>query len=211
MDQALAAPDLAVLNKKLDLLTTKVQFLAEEAELISRIRESRAELANDVLPIMNDVYRMTTEQLEEIQDYVDLDDLLRLVKRVMRNGRNLEAMFDRLESLMDLAQTVGPLTDSAFQKVTDLLQTAEEKDYFAFAKDAAQLVASVVASLDEPVKISTRGLLHELRDPDVRRGLALTLRVLGVIGAQAGTMRHPSWAEPSVSPETPAHPASPNT
>jgi uncharacterized protein YjgD (DUF1641 family) len=40
--------------------------------------------------------------------------------------------------------------------------------------------------IEKPVDISYSGLLRQMRDPEVRRGLALTMRVLHVIGAQAG-------------------------
>lgn len=39
--------------------------------------------------------------------------------------------------------------------------------------------------IEKPVDISTLGLLKQIRDPAVRRGLALTMRVLHVVGAQA--------------------------
>jgi len=38
--------------------------------------------------------------------------------------------------------------------------------------------------IDKPIDISYSGLLSQMRDPAVRRGLALTMRVLHVIGAQ---------------------------
>ena len=66
---------------------------------------------HDVMPIVNEAFRLTAEELEEVQEYVDLGDLLRLLKRLLRNGRNIEKMLDQLESMMDLVQTVGPLTD----------------------------------------------------------------------------------------------------
>lgn len=40
--------------------------------------------------------------------------------------------------------------------------------------------------IDKPVDISYTGLMRQMRDPEVRRGLALTMRVLHVVGAQAG-------------------------
>ncbi len=141
MDQALAD-----LNAKLDALTTQVAYLTEQAQAAERGRQERAELMHDVMPIVNDAFRLTTEQLEEVQEYVDLGDLLRLLKRLLRNGRNIEKMLDQLESLMDLAQTVGPLTDSAFEKATDLLQTAEHKGYFAFARGGMQIADNIVTS-----------------------------------------------------------------
>ncbi len=224
MDQAL--PMVMELNQKIDLLTTQVQFLTEQAQRGERERQERAELMHDVMPIVNDAFRLTVEQLEEVQEYVELDDLLRLFKRLLRNGRNIEKMLDQLESVMDLAQTVGPLTDSAFEKATDLLQTAEHKGYFGFARGGMQIMDNVVTSFDEddvkklgdnvvlilnvvkdmtqpeimslvrnivsgvedevakPVNTSLPALLGQMRDPNVRRGLALTMRVLRVVGAQ---------------------------
>ena len=84
MDQALLA-----LNEKLDRLTNQVAYLTEQTQRAERERESRTELMRDLTPIVNDVYRLTVEQLEEVEQYVSLDDLLRLVKRFARNGRNI--------------------------------------------------------------------------------------------------------------------------
>ena len=42
------------------------------------------------------------------------------------------------------------------------------------------------SEIDKPVDISYLGLMRMMRDPEVRRGLALTMRVLHVVGAQAG-------------------------
>jgi negative regulator of replication initiation len=205
MDQSIVE-----LNQKLDLLTAQVQYLAEQAHLAERQRQDRAELMRDLTPVVNDVFRITTEQLEEVQEYVDLNDLLRLLKRLLRNGRNFEAMLDQLESFMDLLQTVGPLTDSAFSQAVEQLAIAERKGYFVFAKGGLRIVDNIVLILQTiksmtqpeimnfvkntvavveqetqaPVDISYGALLGQMRDPNVRRGLALTMRVLHTIGTQ---------------------------
>lgn len=221
-DQALVA-----LNEKLDALSRQVAYLTEQAQRAERERQAREELMRDLTPIVNDGFRLATEQLEEIQEYIDLGDLLRILKRLLRNGRNLEAMLDQLESLMDLAQTVGPLTNAAFEKATDLLHNAEQRGYFAFAAGGARIVDNIVTSFTEddvrrlgdnivlilntvkdmtqpeilslvrtiisqteaevtrPVDVSLLALLGQMRDPNVRRGLALTMRVLRVVGEQA--------------------------
>lgn len=216
------------LNQKLDLLTAQVQFLTEQAQRAERERQERAELMHDVMPIVNDAVRLTTEQLEEVQEYMDLSDLLRILKRLLRNGRHIETLLDQLESVMDLAQTVGPITNQALEKATDLLQAAEHKGYFAFARGGLEIADTVVTSFTEadmqrlgdsvapmlslvkdvarpevmglmrdivsdaevevarPVpNTSLLALLGQMRDPDVRRGLVLMLRLLRVIGARA--------------------------
>lgn len=224
MDQALLE-----LNEKLDRLTNQVAFLTEQAQRAEQERAARAELLRDLTPIANDVYRLAVEQLEEVEQYVSLDDLLRLVKRLARNGRNIEKMLDQLESVMDLAETVVPLSDAAFGRAVAELATMERKGYFTFARGGWRILDNIVTSFGEDdvqqlgnnivlilqtikemtqpevmnfarnmvsaienegaaeVSISYRSLFGQMRDPNVRRGLALTMRVLRSLGQQTSS------------------------
>jgi uncharacterized protein YjgD (DUF1641 family) len=221
MEQALAE-----LNQKIDALTAQVAYLAEQAQFAERQREERSELMRDLTPIADQAYHMAIEQLEEVQEYVDLGDLLRLLKRLARNGRNVETLLDQFESVMDLTQTIGPLTDEAFGKAVATLADMEHKGYFTFARGGKRIADNIVTSftaddvdrlgdnivlilntikdmtqpeimnfvrstllvaereVEKPVDISYPGLLRQMRDPAVRRGLALTMRVMHVIGAE---------------------------
>ncbi len=226
-------PTLQDLNQKMDLLTAQVSYLSEQAHIAERQRNDRAELMRDVTPLANQAFELAVVQLEEVQEYIDLNDLLRLFKRLLRNGRNLEKMLDQLESLADLLDTVGPLADDAFGNLVDLLSGLEAKGYFSFARGSAHVMDQLVASfnaadlqhlgdslpglttlvkeavqpgaidfarhtidqakvdLSKPVDSSYTGLLRQMRNPDVRRGLVLTLRLLQVIGAQAASQAQP--------------------
>ena len=214
------------LNQKIDLLASQVAYLTEQAQIAERQRQDRAELMHDLTPIANQAVQMTIEQLEEVQEYIDLNDLLRLMKRLMRNGRNFDQLLNQLEAVKDLLDTVGPLSDEAFYKIVNTLAQMEEKGYFAFARSSQRILENVVTSFTEddvdrlgdnvvlilntvkdmtqpeilnfvrntlmvaerevekPVDISYRGLIRQMQDPSVRRGLALTMRVLHVIGSQ---------------------------
>ncbi len=230
MDQTIileaAGPTLAELNGKLDLLTAQVQFLTDQAQLAERQRQERAELTGDLMRVGDEAFALAVEQFEEVQEYVDLADLLRLLKRLLRNGPTFERLLDQLESVAGLVETVVPLGDEAFARAVDVLQAAEHKGYFAFARGGMQLADNVVTSFTEddvrrlgdnvvlilntvkdmtqpeimslvrtivaqseveiakPVNTSLPALLGQMRDPDVRRGLALTMRILKVVGAQ---------------------------
>ncbi len=220
-------PAIADLSAKIDLLADQVAYLAEQARVQERRRQDRQELMDDLMPIANDAFRLTTEQLEEVQQYVDLGDLLRLLKRLARNGRNFEVMLNQLESMMDLAETLVPLTDSAFARAVDVLDAADRKGYFTFAQGSLRILDNIVTNFSQedvdklgdnvvlilntvkdmtqpeimsfvrntvqdveeqaeaPVDISYRSLLSQLRDPNVRRGMAMTMRVLSTVGSQA--------------------------
>jgi hypothetical protein len=102
------------------------------------------------------------------------------------------------------------------EKLTDQLETAEHRGYFALARGGARAVDHIASSvtpedldcladnavvvlaafkeLCQPVEpATTRSLIKQMRDPDVRRGLAVVMRMLGAIGAEAGT-RGPATA-----------------
>ena len=90
--------ELLELNRKVDALTEQMAFLAEEARQQQRRRQEWDELKNDLTPVASEMYRLTVQQLDEVDQYVQLEDGLRLLKRLMRNTRNLEQMLDQFES-----------------------------------------------------------------------------------------------------------------
>jgi uncharacterized protein YjgD (DUF1641 family) len=217
------------LTQKIDALTAQVAYLNEQAQAAERQRQERAELMHDLTPIANQAFAMSVTQLEEVQEYVDLGDLLRLLKRLVRNGHNFETLLEQMESMMDLAETMTPMGDQAVAKGVEILNQLEQKGYFVFARGGMQIADNIVTSFDEDdvkalgdnivlilqtiksmtqpeimsfvrntvnivdaeknteVDISYRSLMRSIQDPNVRRGLALTMRVLGTIGAQTAT------------------------
>lgn len=213
---------LVELNEKIDRLTDQVAYLADEAYEQRRRRQEWDDLKNDMTPIMGEVYRLSVEQLDEVEQYVQLEDVLLLFKRLMRNTRNLEKLLDQVESFADFGYDIGPLTQDAFLSLMSQLNEMEQKGYFTFlrggmeimdeivtsfsAEDVKQLGENVVLILqtvkemtqpeimqvmrntavvmreDEPYEdVSMFGILRQLNDPAVKRGLAKTLTVLKTV------------------------------
>ncbi|MCA9965171.1 MAG: DUF1641 domain-containing protein [Anaerolineales bacterium] len=213
--------ELLELNRKVDALTEQMAFLAEEARQQQRRRQEWDELKNDLTPVASEMYRLTVQQLDEVDQYVQLEDGLRLLKRLMRNTRNLEQMLDQFESFGLMWQDVNPLTQEAFLTLMGRLDEMERKGYFSFMRggmgimdeivtsfteeDVRQLGENVVLILrtvkemtqpeimtmmqrtavslqEEPVEnVSLMGILRQLNDPAVKRGLSKTLNVLKTV------------------------------
>ena len=110
-------PAVLELNEKLDRLATQLDFLTEEAQRQKRRQQEWDELKNDLIPIGNELFRISVAQLEEIQQHVQLEDMLRLMKRLARNTHNLELMLDQGEGLMELWQDLSPLSRDMFFRV----------------------------------------------------------------------------------------------
>ena len=222
MDQSIVE-----LNQKIDLLASQVAYLTEQARAAERSRQERAELIHDVMPIANDAMRLAGEQLQEVEDYVDLKDLLRVLKKLARATPFIEQMLDQVDGIRDLLELIGPISKGVYNKAEAVLDAADRKGYFTFARGGAQIMDNIVTSFSEeevrqlgdnivlilrtvkemtqpeimtflhntvtgaekeaeaPVDISYRALLSQMRDPNVRRGLGLTMRMLRTVGVQA--------------------------
>ena len=226
---------LAELNSKLDRLTEsvaalgqQVEFLGEKAYEDRRRQREWDELREDLTPVINDVYAVTVEQLEEIQAYVQLEDVAQLAKRLARNTRTFNELLDQVESVNDFVKDFAPLSADMLEQSILMLNEMEQKGYFGFVRQGQYVMDQIVTSFSEDdvrllgdnvvlilntVKALTQpqmmdlvnnltsgfqeveggtdelptslfGLMREMRDPEVRRGLAITMQVLKKISAQ---------------------------
>jgi uncharacterized protein YjgD (DUF1641 family) len=202
--------DLASLHEKIDALTKQVEFLTEQARVSVRRQREVKELLDDLTPVGMDLYRQTVQELDEIDSYVQLEDILAFVKRLMRNTRTFNEYLDRVEGLQELIVDLTPVSRDVFLQMIDLLDGMERKGYLRSARSLLALLDAVASSFSpeeidaisehiggviaaakrmakayesaqrEPGSLpgSTWGLVREMRDPQVRHGMALVLRLL---------------------------------
>ena len=138
--------NISELNEKIDRLTVQVEFLTEQAIESKRRRQGWDELLADVTPLASDVYGLAVRQLAEVDQYVSIEDLGHLAKRLMRNTSNLEKMLDQLESLMDAFAEIQPITGDVVLKVMEALNDFEQRGYFEFAQAGLRVIDNVVTS-----------------------------------------------------------------
>ena len=89
------------LNRNIDRLTAQVTFLAEEALRQKQRQQEWDELLADLVPISKEAFNLVSEQLQEVEQCARLDNVLSLVKRLLRNSCALGQMLEQMESLMD--------------------------------------------------------------------------------------------------------------
>lgn len=229
------------IERKLDFLTANLQLLTEQMTFLTtqavenrRRQQEWDDLSADLKPVVKDMYAITVQQLEEIQAYVQLEDVMRLMKRLARNTRTFEQLLDQMESLSDLVRDVSPLTKDMFNQMVEMLNELELKGYFGFMRQGLYVLDQIVTSFDEDdvrqlgdnvvlilntvkaltqpelmnlannltqgfyeveahpevLSSSTSGLFKQMRDPDVRRGLAITMALLKRISQQYALPTH---------------------
>ena len=215
------------LNQKLDRLTGQMEEMTEFVESQRRRQREWDDLKADLTPVAMDMYQVAVEQLSEVEPYVQLEDLLYLVKRLARNTRNIEQLLDQVESVSDLLQDAGPIVNDAFLTAVQQMDVMERKGYFRLIKEGQYVLDNVVDAFGpqdvhqlgdnvvtilmtikemtqpevmtmaqnlagtmrkteaqpEEVNTSFWSILKQLRDPQTRRGLAVTLEMLKAVGA----------------------------
>jgi uncharacterized protein YjgD (DUF1641 family) len=185
--------DLDQMNQKLDTLL----IFMEEQQIRHRAMD---ELRNDMIPIANQMIKLTIDELAEIGTEFKAEDLLFLLKRLLRNTRLLIKLVDQLEAVMGLADDAGTLGKQVFNTLVEKLDDLEHKGYFQLAGEGMQVMDRFVEELSpEDVQLMGNALLESLKtlrepapekapsllalvgqmnDPEVRIGLSRMLNVM---------------------------------
>ena len=185
--------DLTQMNEKLDTL---IVFMEEQ----QKRQRAMEELRDDMVPIANQLIKLTIDELAEIGTEFRGEDLLFLLKRLLRNTHLLIKMVDQLEAVMGFADEGRLLGKQVFNTMVEKLDELEHKGYFQLAGEGAQVLDRLVEeiepadvqalgdtmvqslkSLREPAPEkapSMLGLLKEMNDPQVRIGLSRMLNVM---------------------------------
>ncbi len=213
-------------DERLDRLDKNVEEIALELRRQRLERDRWQELADELAPVAEEAMDLAITHLES--DGYNMADVARLARAVLRDASVIEAWIGPLRSLAALADEAGPLATPAMASLNARLQQLDERGYFAFARQAAGVLDTVVTSFSEDdVRLlgdnivlilqtikqmtqpevmgllgrtalsiqevelegateppSSLALLRQMRDPEVRRGLARLLETLRAIGAE---------------------------
>ena len=175
----------ADLERKIDVLSEQVAFLTEELREQRLRRQSWDELRADLAPIADEALALVNRELEEVQDFVRPEDLLRLLRTTLRNTSRLEELFGRFESTMDFVDDAGSLTEQAFLKVLTALEAMEQRGYFGFASSGIGVLDRIVTSFTtEDVDqlgdniVLILNTVKDMTQPEVMRMLQRTARAM---------------------------------
>jgi uncharacterized protein YjgD (DUF1641 family) len=221
-------------DERLDQLAGQLAEITGELRRQRQERERWQELADDLAPVAGQAMAMATSHLDASE--YDLVAVARLAQAVARDAALLEALLGPLRAAAALAGEIGPLAAPAADSLIARLQQLDERGYFAFARQSAGILDTIVSSFtEEDVKLlgdnivlilqtvrqmtqpeimhmlhrtaltmaeteceeparapSSLALLRQMRDPQVRRGLARALATLRALGAEPESVANPA-------------------
>jgi uncharacterized protein YjgD (DUF1641 family) len=136
-------------GNELALLHQKIDHLTDQMEAQKKRQEELDELKNDLIPVANHMIKLSIDELAEIGSEFRLEDLLFLIKRLLRDTHLLLEMLDRFESTMELADETQRLGTQVFHEAVVTLDRMEREGYFTFAKGGWKIVERIVKEFSE--------------------------------------------------------------
>jgi len=137
------------MDKDLELLHKKIDFLTEAVTQTQRRQRELDELRQGLTPLASDIFKTAVEELDEVAPYFSYEDLIFLVKKLLRNTRNILVLLESMENAADFFKDALPLSKPLFQSVLETFNTLEQKGYFTFLTNMVQIFDKVVTSFTE--------------------------------------------------------------
>jgi len=120
----------------------RLDSLEKEIFILTDTARSMKELRDDLTPRVNETVQALIKGLVEIEADFQLEDLTFLLKKVLRNTRNMTWSVDQLKNLIDFLRTVEPLLKSAVPQAIAFLDMLEHQGVF-------QILASILGVLQK--------------------------------------------------------------
>jgi uncharacterized protein YjgD (DUF1641 family) len=124
-----------ILNR-LDRLEQEIAPMADSARSIQELRE-------DLTPRVNEAVKALIVELADIEADFQLEDLLYLIKKSLRNVRNLTFALDQLKNLVDFVITAEPLLKSTVPQIIYALDELEQKGVFNLLTRSLEVVKKI--------------------------------------------------------------------
>ncbi|PKN29328.1 MAG: hypothetical protein CVU64_08805 [Deltaproteobacteria bacterium HGW-Deltaproteobacteria-21] len=157
-----------------ELILQRLDRLEAALVPLSEFSRSLSELKEDLTPLVNRGFKFLIEELQDVESAFQLEDLFQLIKRTLRNVKNLNYTLEQLETVVDLVKTVEPLLKSTVPQMIKRLDELEQNGVFR-TYSAMLSVRAKIAKQYTPedfelmgdVFTSLLGVMKKLAKPEV--------------------------------------------
>jgi uncharacterized protein YjgD (DUF1641 family) len=134
------------LEKELQDIHQKLDFISEQMLDYQQRQKEMSELKNDLSLIAKDVFDAAVDELQDVAPYFDSSDLIQLMKKLLRNTKNINRLLTQMESAEDFFSDLKPLGKQVFDQLMHTLNELDQKGYFEFFQESIKIIDTVVTS-----------------------------------------------------------------
>ena len=190
--------DAVLLHEKIDLLTNQVSVLTQQLELQNRRQAEMEEFRRDFMPIANHMIKISIDELAEVGNDFSSEDLLFLLKRVLRNTHNFIRLLEDLEGIMGFVDESKILGLQMFNATVHKLDELERAGYFELLQGLSYVTEQVVSEFGKEDVIALGDnivtILKTVRAMTQPEVLGLADKAIASIQAEPALENQSAWA-----------------
>jgi len=123
-----------------DIILNRLERLEQEIAPVADSARSISELREELTPRVNEAVKALIVELADIEADFQLEDLLFLIKKVLRNVRNLTYSIDQLKNIIDFVLIAEPLLKSTVPQMIFYMDDLEKKGVFNLLRSSFDII-----------------------------------------------------------------------
>lgn len=113
-----------------DVLSQRIENIEENVSILTESANSINELKEDLAPRVTELVQALIVELSDIEEDFNIDDLVYLVKKVLRNINNFDFVLEQTTNIIDFVVAAEPLLKVTVPEVIQRLDELEQKGVF---------------------------------------------------------------------------------
>ncbi len=155
-----------------ELILERLDRIEAQLAPVSQTASGIKDLREDLIPLSGQAFRLLIRELQDVESSFQLEDLMVLVKRILRSVNDIIFALDQLENIVDFVTTIEPLLKSAVPQIINYLDDLEQRGVLRIitatldirAKIAAAYTPEDIEKIGDGV-VAVLGLAKKLSDP----------------------------------------------
>jgi len=123
-----------------EIILNRLEQLEKEIAPLSDSARSISELREELAPRINEAVKALIVKLADIEADFQLEDMLFLIKKALRNVRNLTYSIDQLKNIIDFVLIAEPLLKSTVPQMIFYMDDLEKKGVFTFLRSSLEII-----------------------------------------------------------------------
>jgi uncharacterized protein YjgD (DUF1641 family) len=144
-----------------DLILQRLDHLESQIQPVTAFAQAAGELRQELAPRVNEAVQALITELADVEADFRVEDVVYLVKKLMRNIKNLNFALDQFKNVVDFALTAEPLLKSSVPQLIFYLDHLEQNGVFRLMTVATEVLKKIWSTYSiEDMRQIGDGMVH---------------------------------------------------
>jgi uncharacterized protein YjgD (DUF1641 family) len=144
-----------------DLILQRLDHLESQIQPVTAFAQAAGELRQELAPRVNEAVQALITELADVEADFRVEDVVYLVKKLMRNIKNLNFALDQFKNVVDFALTAEPLLKSSVPQLIFYLDHLEQNGVFRLMTVATEVLKKIGSTYSiEDMRQIGDGMVH---------------------------------------------------